>query len=35
MSTLREHVIQAPLELSYTSVPMDVLKTTLTNSTKV
>jgi hypothetical protein len=31
---LKEHVIQAPLELSYTSVPMNVLKTTLTNRLK-
>ena len=34
MSTLKEHVMQAPLELYYTSVPMNVLKATLTNRLK-
>jgi hypothetical protein len=34
MSTFKEHVIQAPLELSYTSVPMNALKTILTNRPK-
>ena len=34
MSTLKERVMQAPLELSYISVPMNALKATLTNRLK-
>jgi hypothetical protein len=34
MSTLKEHFIQAPLELSYTSVPRSALKSILTDRLK-
>ena len=33
-NTLKEHIIQAPPELYYTSVPMNALKTILTNRLK-
>ena len=34
MNTLKEHIIQAPPGLYYTSVPMNALETILTNRLK-
>ncbi|MGA9166881.1 MAG: hypothetical protein WB053_05820 [Nitrososphaeraceae archaeon] len=34
MNTLKEHIIQAPPGMYYTSVPMNALRTILTNKLK-